>query len=762
MKKIISVILALVSLFTVCACTQTPENPYSTSQANTPVPDDETAGIVTTAETDLVVEDNYVMLESDKVADDNIESIEIMTLPALLDYYIGDEISLDGLALRIYKKDGKKGLKRSDFSYAPRIVTKDSGTKVTITYKTLTVSYDINVLNSGDTSYKVDNAGPAIVSLIKKNYPNNGHPRIIMTAERFSYVEECARGSTLVGKEYRNLKQKANNYLSQAVQTYQLPDGLRLLSISRTILDVVYACSFAYQITGQEKFAERAAKELDAAANFPDWHPYHFLDTGEMCAAFGIGFDWLYSYLSEERRNLYIDKIINYGFEAALDDYLNRPRKRTYDWYHDTPGDNWKLVNNGGLGLAAMAVCDEAKATSVATKILSFGYESSYEFIRNAYMELDGSYVESLGYWSYATEFLAYYASALESSCGTTFDLTDWEGLRKTGYFPSMLSGNTFISFNFGDASESFMSDWAMLWLGHQFNNNDFAEFRLKYIRQGKLDIHDILFLYPEINNNVSNDVELPLDYGSLDATNATFRTGWGNDDMFVGIHYGKNAVPHGHSDMGQFILEYKNVRFFSDLGSDDYNLPSYGTCYRHVAEGHNTLVINNGDKATDQKQSAETYISNYKSTENEAFAVADMTSAYNASKVARGLKLLRDTSAVVLQDEIKAASASQDIYWFAHTKASVQISDDGKVAHLALQAARIKAVILGDGVFTKRGAETSEWSQNQNAGQASNSSFSRLTINVTGKTEYTICVVFVPEDSTAELPALTPLSEWN
>lgn len=609
--------------------------------------------------------------------------------------------------------------------------------------------------------YSVSAAGPAIISRIRQNYKNNAHPRLMMTADRFAFVKSHAGDATVVGKEYKYLEKKAAYYLTTEEQRYILYDRLRLLQVSRALLSVVYTCAFAYNVSGEEKYAERAARELDSAASFPGWNSRHFLDVGEMCAAFGIGYDWLYGYLSEERRALYREKILAFGFEPALDDYLDRPRERTYDWYHDTPGDNWKLVCNGGLGLAAMAICDEPGAAEICESILSYGYESSYQFIRDAYLELDGSYSEGLMYWSYATQYLAYYASALETACGTDFDLTDWAGLKKTGYFPCMMSSNNFTSFNYGDAYETDMSDWALLWLGHEFDSGDFYEFRLKTIRANSYDVHDLLFLYEEQNGGDAAQPDLPLDFGSVGGVNATFRTGWTGDDLFAGIHFGKNDEYHGHSDMGQFVIEYQNRRFFSDLGADDYNLPGYESIYRHVAEGHNTLIINRGDKATDQLSAGETYISRYKSEGSEAFALADMTSAYNARSVVRGMKLLRDAKTVILQDEIRAEDPSDDIYWFGHTKADLTVSEDGREASLTIRKVTVKAVLLGDGVFTVLPAETTEWSENQTGGQGVNEGFKRLTVNLTGKTDYTICVAFFPEDGSGEIPAPVPLEDW-
>ena len=57
-------------------------------------------------------------------------------------------------------------------------------------------------------------------------------------------------------------------------------------------------------------------EELEAACNFADWNPSHFLDTAEMSTAFALGYDWLYDYLTEEQRKFIEENAI---FATDLD-----------------------------------------------------------------------------------------------------------------------------------------------------------------------------------------------------------------------------------------------------------------------------------------------------------------------------------------------------------------------------------------------------------------------------------------------------------
>ncbi|WP_260704071.1 hypothetical protein [Edaphobacter flagellatus] len=70
-----------------------------------------------------------------------------------------------------------------------------------------------------------------------------------------------------------------------------------LLATARAVEDRIFTLAGLYRITGDKRFAERARQEMLASANFPDWYPKHFLDTAEMTAALGVGYDWLYSFL---------------------------------------------------------------------------------------------------------------------------------------------------------------------------------------------------------------------------------------------------------------------------------------------------------------------------------------------------------------------------------------------------------------------------------------------------------------------------------
>lgn len=608
--------------------------------------------------------------------------------------------------------------------------------------------------------YDKETVGLKIAELIEANYPNNGHPRLIFTQDRIDFLKSQMGNGSIFDKEYRNAKKQANAYLTSKPSGKNIYDGLRM---SSPVQSVVFYCGIAYFCTGDEQFARRAIDEMLDTAAYDDWNPYHFLDVGNVCVGMGLGYDWFYSVMTEEERTTIREAILKFGIGEGMKDYGNKIRKRTYKWYQEDPGDNWKFICNGGLGLCCMAIFDDCneEQRKTCTDALTFGYNDLYKFIRNCYNQEDGSYVEGLSYWSYGGQYLGIYSTGLVSAAGTNFDLTDAEGIKKTGYFPIYTSSNNGLSFCFGDGSEQYCKDPYFLWLGHEFDAPEIGYFRYKYIKGGEYNIQDLFWLFPEDN---FEKVEMGTDYGAVGTTNATFRTSWNDGAMFIGCHWGDEDVPHGHKDMGEFCLDYGGQRFLLDLGKEDYNLPGCYDSYRVISEGHNTLTINPKTMLKShggQKSSAEAYVNKYKSSDTDSFAVCDMTSAYDIKSVQRGIRLFKADSIAILQDEI-SCTAADEIYWYAHTKAEIKLLDGGKAAVLTLNGKSLRATIQsGDAVFTIEDAKSSLYAKNV-ANQTPNTGVQKLAIKLTGSDSYTLTVAFTPGNYQGELPAVTAIADWN
>lgn len=83
----------------------------------------------------------------------------------------------------------------------------------------------------------------------------------------------------------------------------------------------MYTLGMAYQLTGEQKYVNRAWIDLEAVAGFPDWHPQHGLDTVEMSAAVAIGYDWMYNGLTEKQRTVVEKGMYKHAFTVACSGY---------------------------------------------------------------------------------------------------------------------------------------------------------------------------------------------------------------------------------------------------------------------------------------------------------------------------------------------------------------------------------------------------------------------------------------------------------
>lgn len=624
---------------------------------------------------------------------------------------------------------------------------------------------------AADNSPQTENFGEftdgeqVIRDMIEKS-SMNAHPRIIMSEEKFAKLKAHVGDDSVTAILLEKLRSEADRVLERPVCEYEIPDGIRLLETSKRIQRRVAALALAYNIFGDEQYAQRCWEELEAACSFRDWNPSHFLDTAEMSTGFAIGYDWLYHWMNTEQRALIRQNMIEKGFTQVLEDFEDKPRTRTYKWYQDYPGDNWKLVCTGSMSMAALAFGDEADAGDMAASVLTYAYKEAYSFVRRAYSTKDGTYSEGLGYWDYATYYLGLFSSALTSAVGTDYGLADHEGLRKSVDFIRYMSSNTSRSFSFGDDGDSRDTGWAvLLWLGEYYQDYDISSIRLKKIPNDSFNYLDLLWI--DEDKTPASAEDSPTDWGEAGAANASFRNTWEENGIVTALHAGINNYKyHGHYDLGSFYLESNGARFFTDLGNENYELQDRMYSYRIRAEGHNTLVINPSQEL-DQQEGAECLINRF-SGGNEAFAVTDLTAAYESSgakSVVRGLKMIKDKECVVIQDEI-SLNAPGEIYWFAHTKGQIAVSDDGRSAVVTVGSEMLWVGIISDGgTFTVMDAELLPTSRAV-ANQTDNSAYRKLAIHLTDTKDTTISVACIPlkqgETQTAWTPAVKAISEWT
>ena len=507
------------------------------------------------------------------------------------------------------------------------------------------------------------------------------HPRVMARPETFVAIKALVAQGGVPSAIYARVKKSADKILTDPLPKYEKPDGKRLLKVSRLVKGRVIALALVYRLDGDPRYAQRAWREMEAAAQFEDWNPSHFLDTAEMTYAFAIGYDWLYDCWTEAQRKILREAISTKGLREGLKVYDSKNR----GW---AAGEgNWNQVCNGGLVSGALAIADSEP--QLAARIVHEAMLSVPLAMKN--YAPDGAGTEGVMYWGYGSYYNIVLLSSLETALGTDFGLAQVGAFGLSGYYQLYMCGADRIPFNFSDCSLSKVSEAQHFWLAQKFNLPVFSWFRLSALenthnRGGEEDL-----LWFDARGRGMTVPSLPLDRYFRGAECAALRSSWENNALIVGIQAGdsRNLRGHRHLDLGSFIVDALGERWIMDSGTEhetymkhQQNNPDYAY-YRVRAEGHNLPVLN-PNKGPDQNPKAVAKVVKFESTPEQVTAVVDLTEAYKP-QVRRATRTftMPERKRLVVTDELQIKKSSE-LWWFLHTEAEVALSDEGRTATLS------------------------------------------------------------------------------
>ncbi|MEM9109266.1 MAG: heparinase II/III family protein [Planctomycetota bacterium] len=503
------------------------------------------------------------------------------------------------------------------------------------------------------------------------------HPRILAHVGDFARIAELVKKDPLANQWYDQLRSRAQEMLDEPAAVRELRDGRRLLYVSREVLGRVKTLGLLHRVEPDERYAQRIWADIEAAASFDDWHPDHFLDVAEMAFAFALAYDWLHDDWTEDQRQTMRDAMVRHAIKPALAAHERGA------WWTRTE-INWNQVCHGGLIAASLAIAGHEP--ELAEQMLGLAVEALAAPMSQ--YKPDGGYQEGPGYWGYGTIYSVIAIASLQSGLGTDFGLGEAPGFNKTAGFPVQMIGTSDKFFNFGDNKERVSASPALFWFAKQFFEDPdaypttsvtSARYMLGRVKASPLTL---LWYDPDLA-----DVQFDPDLKSLyrSAGVASMRSGWGSSATFIGAKGGRVRVGHSQMDLGSFVLDHAGVRWVVDLGADDYNLPGYFEAarggkrwhyYRNRAEGHNTIVINPG-KAGGQRYDVMAEI-----TQQGWSINVDLSEAYGAD-VQRAFEYVPGSKDYTVITDTVALDEPGELWWFAHSRAAITLSEDGRSARL-------------------------------------------------------------------------------
>lgn len=192
------------------------------------------------------------------------------------------------------------------------------------------------------------------------------HPRLRVTDEGLEKILALVNTNPDAMKYNKALVAHGEEILKEPPAVRPPPGPSGILTTVREVLDRVYTMAMLFRLTNNcnGTWLDRGLKELEAAVNFSDWNPSHFLDVAEMTHAVAIGYDWFYKDLFPSQKKMLEDAIAKKGFEPALTAFSDKSFWTYYPY-------NWNNVCNGGLTVGALALLDDETHGELAKKVLN-------------------------------------------------------------------------------------------------------------------------------------------------------------------------------------------------------------------------------------------------------------------------------------------------------------------------------------------------------------------------------------------------------
>ncbi len=452
----------------------------------------------------------------------------------------------------------------------------------------------------------------------------------------------------------------------------------------RTTQDNAYQLAFLYQMTGDQKYADKAFEFADAFCDLTTWTvrahefpviysrimPWNVPDdqinfnfdhrNGDAGRIMAVVYDWLYPALNEAQRDRIRGALIEKVVTRVRGDY-------EFHWWATAYRCNWCGVCNSGVGLTGLALLTEnPQLTDIVAE--------SYNRINNMLNELgeDGGWQEGGGYWNYGVHTSTFFADALKRLTDSKYNLFENERLKKNPVnFPvySSLAGGGSLNFEDSGGGRYVGSSHLINKLAVETNSKEAAWYRNDFLPNGR-DIFDIIWPRPELKPAPPKSAS--IHFRTIDWW--VMRSDFKNPEkVMVAGKAGMNDDPHhGHLDIGHFIVHWQKEYFIRDIGSGSYDEKYFDDMrfdYPQASSiGHNVIFVN-GEKQISGKLRKQSWnleaggdVEEFKTSDKIDYVRMNPTKAYPNQELKEWKRhiVLEKPEITLVLDEIEAEPGSK------------------------------------------------------------------------------------------------------
>ena len=476
-------------------------------------------------------------------------------------------------------------------------------------------------------------AHPSIESLLPDHLE---HPRLYFKKVETDLVREmCLEGSH--SEVFIQKRQQLDLQLDQPFpcpppreQSYR--NGIweeysRLSSEARTL---VTDYALAYVVDQNPAYLEKTWEGVSSVMNWPSWvHPVHEfmqldLDGSHTNVTLASVYDLLYHDLTENQRREIEFMVYTRGLSHCIGGMAHHFWADRYD-------SNWCSVCVSNMGLVAITMLDASAlhlrinldAEGAMTKVIEECIERLNRFYDH--IEEDGSWKEGPGYWNYGISTSMPFSDALKRLTSGKVNLFSHPKLRSTIEFPM----NCFLPpdrvVNFADCGKSFPGGMAYRKFAVEHSNAAASYFDI--LTTGDKPSLGLSELFWDASN-VEPKLPEP-DHPSAyfpDAGWCIQRSSWSDPDATIlALKIGATVEPHGHADVGNYIIHARGKTVIRELGIGRYADP--GEWVFKDTDGHNLPLFDGKGQPRDIRLEGTVLESHFSETHD--FLKAEIGPAY-------------------------------------------------------------------------------------------------------------------------------------